>query len=90
MTTQPFSFNTGRYYGPEGQQIDVTSIQPVPEHKKLLPGCDEYDVIFHDTTRKICGKINVIGMVTQRSVMAEYDEGRYECLPLSAAQGGAQ
>lgn len=76
QSTKPFSFNTGRYYGPEGQFIEVTVLST--QDSEILPGIPEHRVQFVDQTRHVRGVVNIIGEVTQRSVMAEYDAGRYE------------
>ena len=73
---QEFTFNTGRYYAPEGQVIEVTVLST--KDSDILPGIPEHRVQFVDQTRHIRGVVEIIGEVNQRSVMAEYNAGRYE------------
>ena len=67
-------FNTGRYYGPEGQIIEAT------EHGNFdtcfsNPGEEQY-IIFKDKTRNICGKI-LFCRLAQSDIMRAYDAGNY-------------
>lgn len=73
---QAFTFNTGRYYAPEGQVIEVTILST--KDSDILPGIPEHKVKFVDQSRHISGVVEIIGEVTERSVMAEYDAGRYQ------------
>lgn len=73
---QEFTFNTGRYYGPEGQIIEVKVLST--KDSDVLPGIPVHRVQFVDQTRHIRGVVEIVGEVTQRSVMAEYDAGRYQ------------
>lgn len=73
------SFNTGRYYGPGGQPINVRVVSEVPESERLLPSCREWVVRFEDVNRKITGEVKVMAAtyISQTEIMREYDEGRY-------------
>lgn len=67
-------FNTGRHYGPEGQEIvaEVVGIAYDDDMK-----CDILTVVFHDKTRCIKGRVLCFGEMTQEQIMAAYDKGQY-------------
>lgn len=70
---QTLSFNTGRGYTAEGQQITCEvigkTVCPILEDEML-------EVRFNDTSRGIAGVVTVYSL-TQAEIMAAYDSNNY-------------
>jgi hypothetical protein len=72
-------FNTGRYYGEEGQIIKAQEFGSFKDFDwnddSSLPENDPY-IVFEDLTRGIKGKITLCPF-TEEAIMNHYDKGFY-------------
>lgn len=81
--SRKITFNTNRYYGPEGQIIEAEEFGTPYEDidwMKLFEDDKEPDLqylIFHDKTRNIDGKIPFCKL-DEEHILRRYDAGEYD------------
>jgi len=73
MMSWRMSFNTGRQYTPEGQEIEARIIS---QDDCPILNTTVWKLRFIDRSRAICGDVELLE-VTQQALMLEYDAGRY-------------
>lgn len=88
-----FTFNTGRQYSEEGQQIDIKYDVDVEYIDWLDEDSYTYTVLFHDKTRMIVGRtmfqksISLTQAAIATWMMEEYDNGTYDSITTQEYEG---